>query len=401
MARTSGDARDGQYHGEIPNPVASSGGTTTLYYLFVAKDDDDPAGSCDHTTTSSVFSFRVTAGGGQSVPFCGACSADTQCGASNLCVRLGTSGDAVCLADCAVGQSCPPDSVCAAEPVTSIGGQMRRQCVPQSGVCGVPPPPACQDDSLEDNDSRLSIANPMSHDLPAGDYPGLMICPAGQTDNDEDWYRLDIRGETDVAARIDFDTRMGDLDLALVNGSGEVVRRSYGVGDAESVRQCVTAPGIYYVHVFSFFPPTRNGYSLHLERTPGACCVDDGFEPNDDAEHATGTAPTTGAPFTRQDLAICSGNDDFYAVPLHAGNRLVVDLSFTQSSAQQDLDIHLYDRDGRSDLTPCPPCDTGNGQSANGPEHFERDIAADGTYYVVVRGYEGAANTYAITIAIQ
>lgn len=400
MTRSSGDARAGSYTGSIPNPVASSGGTATLYYVIVAKDDDDPNGTCDHTTEAGPFSFRVTAGGGMVQPYCGSCSADAQCGPGNLCVRLGAASDSFCMADCASGQACPQAASCSAAPITSVGGQTRRQCTPDSGSCQVAPT-MCVDDALEDNDHRLSIPNPTSHDIPAGDYANLMICPAGQTDNDEDWYRMDIQTQTEVVCRIGFDTTRGDLDLALVNGSGGVVRQSYGVGNSELIRQCITNPGIYYFHVFSFFPPTQNGYSMHVERNPGMCCVDDALEPNDDADHATRTAPVPGTPYAQSGLQVCSGNDDFFAVPLLVGDRVVVDLTFMQATSQQDLDIHFYDRDGVTDLTPCPPCDVSNGQGTSSNEHFERTVSTAGTYYVVVHGYAGSANSYSIRIAVQ
>jgi hypothetical protein len=401
MTRTSGSAQNGTYGGTIPNPEAASGGSATVYFVIVAQDNDDPAGACDHTSQVGAFSFVVTAGGGQVVPYCGSCVADTQCGEGNLCVRLGTSSDSFCMADCSGGQACPSSSTCSAAPITSVSGGSRRQCVPDTGSCTGGGMTTCVDDQYEDNDHRLSIPNPTSHDMPAGDYANLMICPAGQSDNDEDWYRMDIGAQTEVVAQINFDTNHGDLDLSLVNGSGTVVRQSYGVGNSETIRQCITNPGIYYFHVFSFFPPTTNGYSMHLERNVGACCVDDALEPNDDADHATSTNPAPGAPYTASGLQVCSGNDDFYAVPLLAGDTVTVDLTFTQTNPQQDLDIHFYDRDGTTDLTPCPPCDVTNGQGTSSNEHFQRAITTSGTYYVVVRGYNGSANNYSISIGIQ
>jgi hypothetical protein len=259
----------------------------------------------------------------------------------------------------------------------------------------------CIDDRLEDNDSRTNIPNPISHDIPAGDYRDLMICPASESANDEDWYRMPIASETEIACRIDFDGQKADLDLALVDGSGAVVRRSAGVGSTEQVRQCVRTPGVFYCHVYSQMVPLAAGYSMHVERTVGACCVDDALEPNDDAAHATPTTASITTTYRRSGLAICSGNDDFFAVRLGAGQHIVVDVTFVQQSSDQDLDIHFYAPDGQTDLTPCPPCDVTNGQSAWGSEHFERTVTAAATYYVIVRGYNGSANQYSISIAIQ
>jgi hypothetical protein len=83
-----------------------------------------------------------------------------------------------------------------------------------------------------------------------------------------------------------------------------------------------------------------------------------------------------------------------------------VDLTFTQSSASEDLDIHLYNVNS-VDLTPCSPadplsCDTANGQSTTANEAGIYQAPASGcapcTYFVVVEGYDGGENSYEIRI---
>ena len=95
-------------------------------------------------------------------------------------------------------------------------------------------------------------------------------------------------------------------------------------------------------------------------------------------------------------------------MPLFTGEIMTVDLTFTQSTATQDLDIHLY-RNG-TDLTPCDiddplSCSIDNGQGATSNEHTEFtapsgcDLGCN--YYVVVRGFNHSSNSYGIAIAIQ
>src|SRR5262249_272936 len=99
MARSSGDAKNGQYSVSVPTPVAraAAGTPATLYYIIVADDDDDTMGSCDHSTQSQVYSMVVTAGGSATEGICQACTADSQCGTGNECVYIGSTGDSYCL----------------------------------------------------------------------------------------------------------------------------------------------------------------------------------------------------------------------------------------------------------------------------------------------------------------
>ncbi len=408
MMRTSGDVRDGTYVAEIPNPVASepAGAQKTLYYLVVAQDSDDSSGDCDHTSqapASGVFTLPVTAGGSATVGYCMACTDDIQCGGMNLCARVGTAGMSFCLSDCEGGQACPMGSTCSAMPVTGTRAA-RKQCVPTSGTCDpTPPPPACMDDALEPNDTPTTIGSAAASDLRPGTY-NLMLCPAGMSSNNDDWFRLNITQETLVTAQIAFDSRAGmvDLDMKLTDSAGAVVRKSEGTGPSESVTQCIRQPGLYFLEVYGYMPPTTSAYALTLTRTPGTCCLDDALEPNDDHFQAVNTSSMllTG-PYHAMGK-ICPDNADFYAVPVFRGQTLTIDLAFTQTTSAQDLDLHVYDKDGVTDLTPCPPvasCMTTNGQGATAPEHMTWMAPADGTYFVVVKGYGNASNDYALTIS--
>jgi len=86
-----------------------------------------------------------------------------------------------------------------------------------------------------------------------------------------------------------------------------------------------------------------------------------------------------------------------------------MDLTFTQATSAQDIDLHLYK--DFTDLWPCSPtdlsgCSSAHGQSADANEHAEYTVPA-GTcasgcdYYVVVRGWDGATNTYGINLSVQ
>ena len=145
-------------------------------------------------------------------------------------------------------------------------------------------------------------------------------------------------------------------------------------------------------------------YDTHAQSCK-TTCVDDNNEDDDTYSQAR---PTSYPDFTSSGDVICPDDDDWYSVPLVTGDVLTVDLAFTQSTATQDLDLHLY-KDS-VDLTPCDvsdptTCTVEHGQGGVSNEHtvFTVPAGCDAgcNYYVVVRGYDHSSNSYAIAIDIQ
>jgi len=403
MRSTGGDRINGTYAVTVPNPVAQmpAGTRQTLYYVFVANDNDDTAGTCNHTTTSQVYSMTVTSTGTANLPICAACTSDAQCGAGDECVRMGSSGASYCLQACGAG--CPSGYTCSTMPVTSVDGASAPQCVPQSGSCEVTTT-TCSDDSWEVNDTQSDAShNPA---LAPGHYD-LVSCPSTTNDTraNDDWFKLVVTSDQ----RIDLALAGGtatDLDLHLYHSDGTVITASTGLDANEDITTCLPA-ATYYVKV-NGYGSARNAYSLTYTSHAESCtatCVDDSHEPDDAATTARATTYPT---FSSTGNQICTDNDDWYKVPLFTGELMTVDLTFTQSTVTQDLDIHLY-RNG-TDLTPCDvddpaSCSLDNGQGATSNEHTEFtapsgcDLGCD--YYVVVRGFNHSTNSYGIAIAIQ
>ena len=141
-------------------------------------------------------------------------------------------------------------------------------------------------------------------------------------------------------------------------------------------------------------------------REPSApACADDSREPDDNAMQARATAYPT---YSSLANVICKADDDWYAVPLYAGEVMTVDLTFMQQNAAQDLDIHLY-KSGVN-LTPCDVakpelCAFSHGQGVDSNERMPFTVPAACTslctYHVVVRGFDGGAAPYDISIAID
>ena len=412
MKQDSGDARNGSWSAAIPNPVATQppGASAMVYYVIAAQDDDDPEGDCDHLTQvpdKGTFVINVTnPGGGGGLGLCEECTADAQCGgAGDTCIRIGTMGKSFCGKACAGAAECGADYDCSPSEITSVDGAFSRQCVPKSQTCGEPPPPVCNDDSLEDNDSRDAVMS--ASPLPEGTL-NAVSCLADFID-DEDWYPIDISGDRELTATLT-GTSASDLDLSLVDSTGSVVKSSTTLGSNESITQCVSA-GRYYLRVYAFGDTAENAYSLTWSSNTNNCgpppmCMDDSDEDDDNATQARFVA-TLSTPYTSLTNAICANDEDWFDVLLFNGDKLHVTLTFEQQSFDEDLDILLYKGSGGATLlTQCTEadasgCDINNGQSNNSNEVMVMDITETDTYYVVARGFFGSENLYDICIGLS
>ncbi|HEY0190275.1 MAG TPA: pre-peptidase C-terminal domain-containing protein [Kofleriaceae bacterium] len=401
MTQTSGDRANGMYSASVPNPVAQlpAGSTQTVYYVIVAADDDDTMGTCDHTTTSSAYSLKVTATATSDEPICAACTTDAQCGANDECVRVGSA--AYCLQACDGG--CPTGYTCSATPVTSVDGKMAKQCEPDSGSCTMTTT-MCTDDSWEVNDSRTDASN---NPTMMPDTYDLVSCPSttSATRANDDWFKIVTTASQRVDLQIAGDP-VSDLDLHLYHSDGTVITASTSFDPDEEISTCLPA-GTYYVKV-NGFGHARNEYLMSYAATAEACntsCTDDALEDDDTYSQARETTYPSYASTGNQ---ICPADDDWYHVPLYTGDVMTVDLTFTQNNDQQDLDLHLYK--SSVDLTPCSAadpttCTIAHGQSGSSNEHttFTAPAGCDAgcDYYVVVRGFDNSSNAYAIKIAVQ
>ncbi len=391
MSRQSGNAQSGTYTGTIPNPVLSQavGSTASVYYFIEASDNDDQAGPCDHRATApdgDVFELVVERpASGDSLGTCEPCTADVQCD-SGRCVSTG-NGEVQCLDACdGSGASCDTGT-CSDVAWASVDGAIGHVCLPDEGSCG----DTCEPDIFEDNDT---LDDPGVTDLSAGSYLDLTICPDGAGGVDDDYYGLLLTDPTLVSASAWFTHADGDIDLQLLDELGAGIDSSTGIDDVEWVESCL-APGLYFLRVYAAVDAISTTYDLDVELPAGGCCADDAQEPNDDRFDAPEVFPSDTV-----EGSICPNDEDWYAFELYAGETVEVTLLFDQAGPDNDLDIHFHDSQG-TDLTPCPPCDTNNGQSGTADEYFEYLVPSTDTYYVVVRGFDGATADYLIGFDVR
>lgn len=196
----------------------------------------------------------------------------------------------------------------------------------------------CEDDAFEDNDVLASAVMTRS-DVPVEGR----VCPG-----DADWFvlkNLEL-GQT-VEVDLDFRHALGDLDLELHRaGSSRPLLRSASVTDDESLRFVTSFAGDHFLRVYGQRGDS-NVYTLRAAvRDDGApLCADDAFEPNNDLASATPSPEDTGAVATG--LSICQGDDDFFRIPMVAGETVRAEIGFT-SQADLELELYLPNRDPAS-----------------------------------------------------
>ncbi|MBS1118115.1 MAG: leucine aminopeptidase-related protein [Deltaproteobacteria bacterium] len=411
MLKIDGSSTDATYAADVPNPVAGTpaGTSKTLFYVLVADDDDDETGNCDHSTTSQVFEMTVTSNGAANLPVCASCTSDSQCGTGDLCAFIGSEGASFCLQSCATG--CPTGYACSNGPVFSVDGASANQCVPQSGSCAAPTG-ACLDDANEEDDSRSAAsANATANGPLAPGFYDFVSCPKAVQPNsgsksDDDWFQIKVDADSKLDLWL-YGNGESDLDLTLYRSNETVLSKSTSLTADENIVKCLT-PGTYYVKV-NGYDAIRSEYLLDYASTPEACnttCTDDAREDDDTYSQAR---PTTSPFHTSTGNVTCPNDDDWYKVTLVDGDKITIDLTFTQSDSTQDIDLHLY-KNEFTDLWPCSvtspsTCTSAHGQGASSNEHATETIttgcAAGCDYFVVVRGYNGSTNNYDIAIKVE
>lgn len=351
------------------------------------------SGSC--TNDSGCGAPAMVCEGGQCVPGCGqpggvTCSGATQCNqGSGRCdpfnVPCGT--DAQCAPPSTICQGGMCVAGCAASGCS--GGLV---CGTTSGRCETPPPvPTCVEDSLEQNDTRAT-----AHALTAGSYSSLGACAS-----DDDWYAITLAAGDQITVETLFSNAEGDVDLELVDPSGQNVATSASTTDNERVTHTAAGAGSYRIHVWLYRDAGStpgNGYSMTVTVVPSGpppppppppACGPDALEEND--TQASAAAFTPGR---RNGLSVCGGDDDYYAITLQAGDQLTVDALF--SSAEGDIDLRLLSPSGASEASAL-------GTGSN--EHLEYAAMTAGTYVLRVNLYADAGsnpgNTYDLSAAVS
>jgi hypothetical protein len=197
------------------------------------------------------------------------------------------------------------------------------------------PSATCATDIFDPNGSAQS-ATPLT----PGQYNSLSVCP-GQ----DDYYQLSLQSGDAVDATVVFNASEGAVGLDVIDSTGATIGTGMASGSSVNAQLTAAAQGDYFLRVYlasdaGSTPGDRYSLSVSLtNQPPAAQCAPDAYDPNDSQATA---API--APGTYDNLTVCTQEDDYFAVQVHAGDTISVSLSF--SNAEGDIDLGLLDGTG-------------------------------------------------------
>ena len=206
------------------------------------------------------------------------------------------------------------------------------------------------------------------------------------TTGDADIFAVELSEGSDLTANISFDHSTGDLNLALLTPGRNVIDQSTSMTDTEQVTVSEsTSAGKYYILVYGFSGATAP-YSLSIEHQglEPTEPTNDRFEPND----VVNTASPVEGDTRFKDLQIVNGEYDIFSFHLAEGDDLNATIDFEHGTGNLDLGLlgpNLQEVENSVSTT--------DGENAS-----VADVSRNGTYYVVIYGYDGASAPYDLSI---
>jgi hypothetical protein len=293
-----------------------------------AENDDCP-GACVEQVCAAAAPMACAANGDcPGAQICaqgacllsGACADDAQCPAgtprcdpvANRCVV------------CSVHDDCGPNARCELGLCEHSGACEANEDCPGSQLCqnGQCQPDACQGDAFDDD--------PVALQLLRRTYLNLMLC-----DGSEDQYDVHLPAGEGLRVVVRHAPGAGDLALAIYDP------RAPQAGTSSDLRHGVEQVGVLPTNedrmlqvVVRGRPGASVPYQLTAEALPAGACVPDGTEglrSNDAVELATPLAANT------YEVALCPGDQDWFALDLPAGSHVALHLDKQGPRAQLSL----------------------------------------------------------------
>lgn len=233
------------------------------------------------------------------------------------------------------------------------------------------PAGTCIDDGAEPDDTEAQA--PL---LAPGTYPGRRLCGAAP-----DVAAVEVGAGQTLTAKVVREPEHGAVAVTLRGADGFELDHDQAT-DAETLVVQGAGSSPLYVEV-ARADGGGGGLSYGLELVVAAAgCAPDELEPNDEPGLATplGAGAWSG-------LGVCPADEDWFLFDLGASERL--DLAITFEHKYGDLDLELRDASGQQLLA------SASGQVST--EAVSWTSAAPVSVLAVVRGYQGAANTYDLT----
>lgn len=230
------------------------------------------------------------------------------------------------------------------------------------------PPP----DSQEPNDSRLTPT------ILTGQSPSLNNLSLHR-DSDVDFFKYVAVGTGMATYEVTFTNSQGNVDLEVLDASGNVLARSNTTGNKESITLQAEAGKTYFLRVFGKANPK---YDLKIVGPPAV--APDSREPNNTLATATvlsGHSPTVGGVSLHSNFDV-----DYFKYVAQGTGVAKFDVEFTHAGG--NVDLQLLDTQGTVLATAA---------GAGNVETLTRNVQRSVVYYLKV--YGGPNATYSLKIA--
>ena len=204
-------------------------------------------------------------------------------------------------------------------------------------------------------------------------------------DVDEDFFKINvpISGTSANFVEILFSNGQGDLDLELLNDSGDLVAFSETVTDDEWLSLDGLPAGDYFVHVYGYSSATA-GYDIRFDLPNADGPSADHLESNDNSGQATEVTEHTYSSLSIHGAA----DEDFFKFNLPASGTSANFVEILFSDGQGDLDLELLDAAGEV---------LAFSETVTDDEWITLEGLPSGEYFVRVYGYGSATAGYDIT----
>ncbi|MAD60669.1 MAG: hypothetical protein CMH49_04020 [Myxococcales bacterium] len=234
-------------------------------------------------------------------------------------------------------------------------------------------------DRLEENNTR-ETGELLTPNL----YGNLTI-----TSGDEDWMLFDVCEGGTVDITVSFDDDLGDLDATLYNPSGGTVRTGASSSDNETLSYSNATAGQYALRIYGWSGAT-NEYSLEFTISDCAPPPPPPLEPDRLEENDTRETGELLTPQVYNNLTITEDDEDWILFDVCEGGDITVDLTFI--SADGDLDATLYGPNNGF---------VSDSDTSDDNEQIIVNDASAGRYALLIKGFLGEQNRYALQFSIE
>jgi hypothetical protein len=220
----------------------------------------------------------------------------------------------------------------------------------------------------------------------------------GRVVDSQDWYKIEVRGQTDATFTLSSMTR--DLDLYLFNSQGREVTRSNNSGTRVDAIRRTLDPGTYFVQVRQFSSNVSIytlRMNLNVQAAPEQPVTPTGadVEPNNERTQASNIGLFTAGTNTRtiagnvgSTVAGSVDSQDWYR--FEVAGRTAAQLRLT--GLTQDLDLYLYNSSG---------AEINSSSNGGSDDDTITTTLEPGSYFVQIRQYSGSSSAYSLRMNME